>query len=350
MVRNDIDKVLSRTKQFNKAKTGVLIQIKNISEIEPPAKPLNSFKLPYNMEEYLDYRIERFLNYWNKRKSIDDDLLPALTPWYGIAEHTAFVGGKVDFSEETSWHHQVMKTYDDINKISLDANNIYLKLVIDGLKYIKEKAKGEFFTKFRGADGPMDVANVIRGNDMFYDIYEHPDELKNLMEFCSEAVMFTLNKQKEIVDEVGGGVITGFDVWMEKGSVGHISEDASTMISVEQYNEFGRPYTYNVTKNYDHVFMHIHSLGEHNLPSIVSIDNIDVVEISNDPNSKRAIEVYKKYREFLKNKVVCVLLTKKEIMDNIEFLKKNKTIIWYEALSIKEALGVIAISRNIERT
>jgi len=350
MIRDDIDKVLFRTKQFYKAQTGALIQIKSISEIELPSKPLNTFNLPYNMEGYLDYRVENFLHYWNRRKNINDDLLPALAPWYGIAEHTAFVGGKVDFSEETSWHHQVMKTYDDIDKISLDKNNIYLKLVIDGIKYIKEKSKGRFFTKFRGADGPMDIANVIRGNDMFYDIFEYPNELKNLMEFCSNAVMFTLNQQKEIVDVIDGGVITGFDVWMENNSVGHISEDASTMISVDQYNEFARPYTENMAKNYDHVFMHIHSLGDHNLPGIVSIDNIDIVEISNDPNSKRAIDVYKEYIKFLQDKVVCVLLTKKELIDNLEFLKKHKTIIWYEADSIKEALEVISIARRIECT
>lgn len=348
MIRNDIDKVLQRTKEFNAAGKGILIQVKGIDELNCPSKPLNSFGLPDNMEYYLDNLIEKFMCYWEKRKHIDDDLLPALSPWYGIAEHSAFVGGKVDFSENTSWHHQFINTYDDMDKLSLDENNIYLKLVIDGLKYMKEKADGRFFLRYRGADGPMDIANVIRGNDIFYDIYEEPENLKKLMDFCQKATLFTLTRQKELIDVVGGGVITGFGVWLEGNSIGHISEDASTMISPEQFKEFGVPYTEKVTGLFDHVFMHVHALGAHNLPLIAGIDKIDNIEISNDPNCKRAIEIFKDYEEVLKDKTVILNLTNQEIKDNLKYLYDHKTIIWYDATSVKDAEETVSLVRNLE--
>ncbi|MBN2852044.1 MAG: hypothetical protein JXQ23_04840 [Clostridia bacterium] len=347
MIRNDIDKVIDRTKKFTTSRRGTLIQVKGIDELVCPSRPLNSFGLPDNMEPYLDSLMEGFMCYWNQRKHIEDDLLPALSPWYGIAEHSAFVGGHVDFSKNTSWHHQFINTYEDMGKLSLDENNIYLKLVIDGLKYIKEKADDRFFIRYRGADGPMDIANVVRGNDIFYDIYEEPEMLKELMDFCQKAVLFTLTRQKEIIDVVDGGVITGFGVWLEGNSIGHISEDASTMISPEQFSEFGKPYTEKVTSQFDHVFMHVHALGAHNLPLIASIDKIDNIEISNDPNCKRAIEIYKDFEEVLKDKTVIVNLTNQEVKENLEFLKNHKTIIWYDAATVKDAVETVSLVRTL---
>jgi len=347
MKYSNIDKVINRTRLFTKSSKGALIQVKEIEQFNQVNIPLNTFGLPNNMEQYLDYKIEKFITYWDKRKQLDDDLFPSINPWYGIAEHSAFVGGNVDFSNETSWHHQLIHTYKDMDKLSLNENNRYLKLVIEGIKYLKEKSNGRYFVKFRGANGPMDIANVVRGNDIFYDIYEKPKQLKNLMEFCKDAVLFTLKKQSELVDKVDGGIISGFDVWMPSNSVGHISEDASTMISIEHYDEFARPYTEQVTNQFEHVFMHIHAVGAHNIPSIVSINNIDYVEISNDPNSKRAIEVYKQYKNYLKNKTVCVLLTLKEIEENIEFLSNNKTIVWYNATNLEDANKAINLIREV---
>jgi len=347
MLRNDIKDVLTRTKKLYNEEKGVLIQIKDIKDFYTKPKNLNSFGLPNNMESYLDYKIDRFIKYWKKRENLRDDLLPAITPWYGIAEHSAFIGGEVDFSDNTSWHHKLINSYEDMDKLVLNENNIYLKLVIEGMKYLKKKSKGRYFVKLRGANGPMDIANVIRGNDIFYDFFEKPDNLKILMNFCKEAARFTLNMQKNIADNIDGGIITGFDTWMEGNSIGHISEDASTMISNAHYNEFGRPFTLSLVSEYDHVFMHIHALGAHNIPNIVTIPNIDFVEISNDPNCKRAIEVYKDYENILKNKVTCVLLTLDEIRDNIGFLKENKTIIWYDAINLEDANEAISLVREI---
>lgn len=347
MIKNNVNNTINRTRAFTNANNGALIQVQEIASMQVKKRPLNSYNLPYDMETYLDDRVDNFLKYWDQRKHIDDDLYPATNPWYGIAEHTAFVGGDVDFSETTSWHHQVLKDYDQFDKLSLDENNIYLKLVLEGMSYLKEKAKGQFFIKFRGADGPMDIANVIRGNDLFYDFYENPDELKKLMTFCSDAALFTLKKQLKLIDRVDNGIITGFDIWLPGNSIGHISEDASTMISNAHYREFGRPYTERITEQFEHAFMHIHSLGAYILPDIVTIKNIDYIEISNDPNSSRAIEVYKGYEQLLRDKVTVVLLTHDEIKDNKEFLKRNKTIIWYEATDEQDALKTIDIVREI---
>ena len=128
MIKSNIERTNERLLKFAEVKKGVIIQIKSIKEFAVKKRRLDSWGLPGSMKEYLDYRLGLFLDYWKKRKDIDDDMIPAITPWYGIAEHTAFIGGKADFGDETSWHHPFILDYEkDRHKAKLDDNN-YIRL------------------------------------------------------------------------------------------------------------------------------------------------------------------------------------------------------------------------------
>lgn len=353
MIRNNINDVMERTRLlYNSNKPGAIIQVtqikslQNTSEKKLNEKKLNDWNFPKDLYEYLDVTIENFLEYWAKRLEVDDDLIPAISPSFGIAEHTAFIGGEVEFSEQTSWHHQLIKNWDDVNKLELREDNEWLRMVIDGIAYLKKQSKGRYAVKLRGAEGAMDIANVIRGNEIFTDFYLYPDELHNLLEFCNKAAEFTISRQIKAAGYFEEGIITGFNIWLPGHSMGHLSEDASTMCSKETYKDFGLKYTKELVENYDHAFMHTHALGKHNIPLIASIDKIDFIEISNDPNCQRAIEIYKELIEYLNNKIVIVSLTLDEIKSNLDFLKKHKTIIWYSADNIEDAKEAVKLVRE----
>lgn len=348
MIKNNIERTNERLKKFADAKKGVLIQIKSINELSVVNRRLDSFGLPDKMEGYLDYRLALFLEYWDKRKHIDDDMIPAINPWYGIAEHTAFIGGEAEYGDQTSWHHPfIIDWAKDRQKAKLDENNIWLRLVLDGIEYLADKCDGSYAVKLRGAEGAMDIANIARGNEMFYDFFEYPDELHEFLDFCAKAARYTLCKQTEAAGNYMGGIITGFDVWLPGNSTGHLSEDASVMISPGQFREFGLLHTNKITAGFEHVFMHTHSAGIHNIPEIAKIDNVDYLEISNDPSAPRSIEVYKEIADKLENMTIVVSVTIDEIKDNIEFLADRKTILWYDAMTLKDAKEAIAIARSI---
>lgn len=347
MIKNNIEKTNERLKKFTESGTGLLIQIKSIKELSPKSRRLDSFGLPDNMEEYLDYRIENFISYWEGRKHIDDDMIPALSPWYGIAEHTAFIGGEAEFGELTSWHHPFINDWSDRSKAKLDDNNTWLRLVLDGLTYISEKADGRFAVKLRGGEGAMDIANIARGNDIFYDFFEHPEEIHEFLDFCAKAARYTLTKQMEIAGQYIGGVITGFDIWLPGNSTGHLSEDASVMISPDQFREFGLVHTNKITAGFDHVFMHTHTAGKQNIPEIAKIDNVDYIEMSNDPNAPRSMEVYKELEPQLTDKTIVISVGIDEIKNNMEFLAGKKTILWYDAETVDEAIEAVALTRSI---
>lgn len=348
MIKKNIEKTNERLLKFADAEKGVLVQVKSIKEFSVERRRLDSFGLPDNMKEFLDYRLKLFLEYWDKRKDLDDDLIPAISAWYGIAEHTAFIGGEAEYGDQTSWHHAFIHDWEkDRPKAKLDENNTWLRLVVDGLAYYSEKTDGRYAVKLRGGEGAMDIANMARGNEMFYDFFEYPDELHEFLDFCASAARYTLSKQAEAAGSYMGGIITGFDVWLPGNSTGHLSEDASVMISPDQFREFALPHTNKITAGFDHVFMHTHSAGSHNIPEIAKIDNVDYLEISNDPNAPKSIEIYKQLADQLKDMTIVVSTTIEEIKGNMEFLADKKTILWYDAKTLKDAEEAVSLARSI---
>lgn len=348
-IRKGMDELMHRVKTFcNSSRNGIaLMQIRNISTLNKPlSRTLNKWQFPNELHTYLDEMVQRFLYNWSQREEIDDDLIPAIYPWFGIAEHSAFVGGNVDFTDNTSWHHPVIKDWNDMELLQLDENNEWLRMVVGGIEYLRDRSGGRYAVKLRGADGPMDIANALRGNDFFTDFFEYPDEVHKLMNFSTKAAEWILSHQKKAAGLFYGGTITGFDVWLPGDSIGHLSEDASTMCSPEIYTEFGMPYTSRLCSKYENAFMHTHALGQHNISNIATIEKINYIEISNDPNCPRAIEIYRKLAPQLSHKIVVVEMTLDEIRQNMDFLKSVKTIIWYSAKDLDDARNAIKLVRD----
>lgn len=348
-LRNDIDDVMDRTKRFFENKEGgALILVRDIKSIKPPSViSLNKWSFPEDLYRFLDANIESFTYHWSQRQNICDDMIPSISPAFGIAEHSAFVGGTVDFTDRTSWHHPVIKNWDDMDSLELREDNTWIRMVIDGLKYLKERSQGQYAIKLRGGYGPMDLANALRGNELFTDFFDYPQEVHRLLDFCVEAVNWSLSRQHEAVGQFYGGVVTGFNVWMPGFSTGHLSEDAAALCSPAIYRKFGMPYTEKMVEKYDHVFMHVHALGKHSFSDIADIGKIDVFDICDDPNCAKAIEIYRQIGDgCMSGRIVGVSLTAEDLEENLEFLKQRKTIIWYDAKNIEDAVDAVGLVRK----
>ena len=304
--------VADKTRAFYETNTAgcALLKVKEIATQPQPALCLTDYNFPKDMRRYLDDRAARLLHTMALRDGLADDTLPALAPWYGIAEHSAFLGGKVTFGEDTSWQDPVLEDACGLSALAMDEANQSLRLVVDGIAYLRERYEGQFFPMTRGVSGALEMANTLRGSDFFYDFYEDPDALKELLKYCAHALVWYYDKQLEAAGQVFGGTITGFGEWLPGRAVGQLSEDTTTMISRAQFEEFGRPLTQEICTHYDSAFMHTHALSEHSLPAIASIPGIRAMELSSDPNTDRAVEVYKRNREALAGPVPVLRLTR----------------------------------------
>ncbi|MEX0332417.1 MAG: hypothetical protein AB3N64_13430 [Puniceicoccaceae bacterium] len=348
-LRSDIDEVMDRIIRFStNGRVGEALVMVDASfgSDRKNIKGLDQWRFPEEMEAYLEQSIQSLEETWARRTGIADDLIPAGYAWYGIAEHSAFVAGEVGFGTDTSWPHPVLNDYADLDKLKLDEDNIWLRMVIDGMKYLQERSEGRFAVKLRGAMAPMDLANALRGNDLFLDIYENPDELHALLRFCVEAGKWFTSRQSQAIDTFHGGYISGTDIWMPGNAFGHLSEDASVMCSAETYREFGKPYTEALLEPFDRAFMHLHTAGVQAFEAVTELDKLQFFELAPDPKQPRGVEVYRNHFDLFKDSVMKLFITFDEIKENIAFLKQAKTALVVDTSSAEEAQAVVDFVRQ----
>lgn len=344
MWRDDAEEILQKNISFtqNPNKKGVLLHVGYISGLKlPPVKALELWNLPKESEDYLDACILREKEMWRQRKNLQDDTIPCMKPYFGIAEHSAFVGGKVSYGGNTSYHHNPIETWDDFDKLSLSEDNENFKMLLRSMEYLKKQGQKQgFFAMLRGGEAPMDMANALRGNELFTDFYDEEENVHRLLNFCLDAARWTFSHQLDIVGTLQGGVLSGLGVWLPEKSIGHLSEDASCMCSTNFYNDFGKSYTQKLLKDYHCGLFHVHTMGRHILPLIASIEKAKFIQLTYDPNQPTPIEVYKEYQQELKDKTVVVSMLPSEIEENMEFLAQRKTIIELQETTLQEAINV----------
>ncbi len=347
----DRERAMRRNADFitDPHKTGVLIRVTGFGPIElPESDPLEAFDLPREINKYCDQAIERYLRFSEAHDRFDDDWIPALKPYLGIAEHSCFLGGEVTYGGNTSYHHPAIDDINDWKKLSADINTPHYRALLDGMAYFKERSEHYgYFSALRGGDGPMDIANAVRGNDLLYDFYDEPDTAAEFVDFCAKAAAWTFDNQYPLASVVNGGYISGMTTWMPAGSIGHLSEDASCLCSPAMYERFGLPYTSKLLENYSYAMMHVHSLGRACIPIIARMEKIGTFQLSGDPKQPTAIAIYKEYADLFSGRSVLLDMTPDEITENLGFLKGRKTIINLEASSPEGAERILDLVRGI---
>ncbi len=349
-IREDAQETIARNQTFHRRKTPgtALCLVRSVKALQSaPMKPLNAWDMDNDWRAYLDAWLEYQLGYFERRAKLADDLLPAISPWYGIAELTAYCGGAVAFEKTTSFH---LQTIDDIENPPdglFPSDSAWHRLVLDGMAHLRERLQGRLYVKLRGAACPIDIVNALRGNDLFSDVYDAPEAVHGLMARAAEALAAWMEKQYDRADHVGGGVISGFETWLPGRRFGHLSEDATVMCSPAQYREFARPYTERALAGFEGAFIHTHSGGAHAIPDIAAVQKFGLMEISSDPNAPRAVRLFAEMEEALRGKTVILAVTPKEIAENLPLLERNHTILWMDVETLSEAEDALRYVRRV---
>ncbi|KKT04476.1 MAG: hypothetical protein UV78_C0032G0008 [Parcubacteria group bacterium GW2011_GWA2_43_17] len=88
--------------------------------------------------------------------------------------------------------------------------------------------------------GPFDIAAMVRGHDIFTDMYEDPDFVHHLMRLSTSAYIAVAKLCKKISGEpLNHGISDG--IYMENG-VGRICGDSDILVSKDMHQQFIAPY------------------------------------------------------------------------------------------------------------
>ena len=287
-LQNQIHSVVDRTRAFLRAtEPGHFLVIAGFPAETKTAPPLSRLNLedPEDLHLWLGIQLENKRAFWKAREGLPDDYIPSIAPFFGYAEHAAWLGLKVLLQPTTSL---ALPFYDDITQVpevlSFSEDAPWVRIMCESYEWLKEQRRGDFVLSVRGAASPMELANSMRGDDLFMDLLEEPEHCHRLMNALTELYPAYFNMLRSWADRVEGGTMSAYlDLWMGPNAIGHLSNDTAMLCSAAVYEEFGFPYEARLLSHYDNAFYHVHSEKMHYLPKLARLPNLRLIQVQEDP-------------------------------------------------------------------
>ncbi len=288
-----IARVVRRARAFEQAGgPGHFLVVAQVPADAPPVPPLYGFDLDRQLDQWLDHKLEASRPAWAAKAGIDDDSIPSICPQFGIAEHAAWLGLDVRLQQDTCLPVPSIHSIDDVDRLTLRTDTPWFGYMKRGYDHLRSRKDGTFVLSVRGTGCPMDLANLLRGDDLFTDFIEDKPSAHRLMEFLTQAIPWYFDQLLSWADELHGGhVFMLSSGWMSAGTLGHLSNDAAMLCSPEVYREFGLPYEARlVSPRYRRALYHIHNQHLHYVPDLVRLPRLALLEVSADPQLNPPIE------------------------------------------------------------
>lgn len=290
-----------------------------------PVPPLNTIDFDGHLEDYLDLCLRNYRAYLEIGSEIKDDLLPTFGANFGIGEYSAFIAGQVVFTEDTSWAAPILKDLADVEKLELRPENYWVQMMERAMIHLMTRTASSPIALVRGYYSPLDLAHALRGETLFTDFTDSPEQVHRLMAFCTEAIIWLAQRLRKIHGLCWGGDIAG--AWLYPGTI-CMSEDIACMVSPRTYAEFARPYTQRVIDTFGHGQIHTHSLGLRIIPEITQLRNLLGIHIAEDPNTPKTITKLDWLLPRAHQITLNVTGTPDEVRENYDWITKEYNVIF----------------------
>ena len=129
--------------------------------------------------------------------------------------------------------------------------------------------------------GPMEMLLGLLGAErLLLDMFDEPQAVQQRARECAALWKQAFDAKWEILGRPHGAV--GFGVYMPGRSCLY-TEDAMALAGAEQFDRFFRGPVREIAGYLDKSFLHTHSVGIRCYPGLAQVEELDGVEVSNDP-------------------------------------------------------------------
>lgn len=267
-------------------------------------------EIKYDDPEFDKKLFERQMLILTDTMKLGSDLIPTLgITNYGIALIPSLFGSElksssfnVDRIEDMGyWIQKKFNNIEDINNFTIpEIESEFLEGVIRHIEYYKDN-KPENVMITNSLDGPFSIAEILRGPDLYYDLYDKPEYVHMLLDLCTKVIIGCEKKLRYILgySEEVNEFPTYFGIWAPGLRFG---DDSIINLSEEMIREFVVPYYKKIAASFKcKMLVHFCSvnkpIGEQILKAFVDCD--EVVAIS----SQLGAELYGKHLDIIKNKL-----------------------------------------------
>lgn len=211
------------------------------------------------------------------------DAIPAVHFFYDLAWTLAMVTVGQPQYHGGVWWLEPNLDWPAIDRLRFDPDNPYLVTARYVYQALWRQWDEDFWTIPLMHRSPLDLANGIRGNELFLELHSEPARVKGLLDWC---VDWQLQAEQfvragiTVRDGWGSGVMNTWGpdkaVWVNGDPVG--------MISGDMMREFEQPYTGRLFRATGGGFFHNHTLGLYQVDQVARTANIHFQQFAKDPN------------------------------------------------------------------
>ncbi len=241
---------------------------------DPEEIPDDYFNNPESMLHFQEEGIKEHL------EKIDDDYIPYLMPWYGVALMSGAFGSKVIFPKkiDPSCASFSIEKLEDIEKLEMPdfEENFFTKKVLDTIRHFKEKS--DWPIAITDPQGTLaTIALIVGYKNLFYWMSDYPEKIDELFSKVNQTLIGWIKTQKkysgEKINQCNGAINValpeGFGVWW--------ADDDSVLLSPEMYKKFVIPHYKSLFGSFGHGMMHWCGNSNHQLDNILNVEGIGAV-------------------------------------------------------------------------
>jgi len=291
-----------------------------------------------------------------RNAGLDDDMIPWVGPDFGIAIHHAhlFEGLPVRMAEWTSWAPHPLTGPDGLNRgrideIRFNPGNRWVRMIVEMLHYWVEHNDGSYLTIGHGHFSPLDLANAIRGNDIFLDYYDNPEELSLLMDRCTDAIAEFEELQRTAIAKQLAEIGTPFWGALGPKNAAYISEDVMDMSGPAISAQWGLPWSRRLRERLGTLMIHHHAMGLHVQRVIAQEMSDSLIQVSNDPNYPPTMDTFEQIYADSGDNAIMLDASPADIVKNIGRLKHVRAILMTggEKKDVQKAIDAVRSVSNI---
>jgi len=124
--------------------------------------------------------------------------------------------------------------------------------------------------------GAFDTAHLALGDSIYYELYDDPGFIHELLSFCCEAIILGMDECLKHIPGSGQTVCHYNGLAMPRAIGGvKISEDTSTLLNLEQIQEFAIPYTDKILRHFNGGYVHYCGRNDHLLDELLKLDSLN---------------------------------------------------------------------------
>lgn len=255
-----------------------------------------------------EYRVEHFLEAV-KKKSFLGETFPVFWPNLGPNVFAAMLGGELEFGEVTSWIAPFVSGPEDLDRISLNRENVYYQKLIELTEHALDRCDNQFMVGYTDMHPGLDCADALYGTtNLCLGVYDEPEFIKELVDrvygpFVELMDEFHLRLRRKRQLSVSWLNVPSYETM-------HIpSCDLGTMISQEAFNELSLPSVQREVKRFRHNVFHVDGPGvARHIDALLEIPEIQgfqwVQGVGNDRPIAKSLDFVRKIQESGKGVIV----------------------------------------------